>query len=217
MRLERRAVVGLYRLAFGLLTFIAIAWQMVSLASAGTLDAVHYLTFFTILSNEIAAALFLIGAVRWKAGHSTALDFVRGAAVVYMCITGIVFAVLLSGTNVDTAIPWVNSVVHELMPIVVVADWLVDPPQTRLTYRQGALWLAFPAAWIGYELIRGAITGRYHYPFTNPSNGGYGTVALTSVAILVLMLVVSAAVVWLGNLRRQEESPRQPAYAGEAT
>ena len=119
----------------------------------------------------------------------------------YMSVTGIVFAVLLSGTNVDTAIPWVNSVVHEVMPIVVVADWLLDPPQVRISYRQGAWWLLFPAAWIAYELTRGAIAGKYHYPFTNPSHGGYGSVALTSLAILVLMLAMCTAVVWLANVR----------------
>jgi hypothetical protein len=45
-----------------------------------------------------------------------------------MTITGVVFAVLLSGVNVDAQIPWVNDVVHELFPIVVMADWLIDAP-----------------------------------------------------------------------------------------
>lgn len=128
-----------------------------------------------------------------------------------MSVTGVVFAVLLSGTNVDTAIPWVNSVVHELMPMVVVADWLLDPPQTRLTLRQGALWLAYPLAWIVYELIRGSITGKYHYPFLNPVNGGYGSVAFYCVAVLVLILIVCAVVVWLGNVRSLAGSARQTA------
>src|SRR5262245_30777664 len=166
MTMDPRAVIALYRLGFGVLTFAAIATQLVSLAQAGTLDPVHYLTFFTILSNEIAAILFLIGAARWRSPRSATLDLIRGAAVLNMTVTGIVFAVLLSGTNVDTAIPWVNSVVHEVMPIVVVVDWLLDPPQRRLNYRQGALWLLFPIAWFAFEVIRGAISGKYHYPFT---------------------------------------------------
>lgn len=126
-----------------------------------------------------------------------------------MSVTGVVFAVLLSGTNVDTAIPWVNSVVHELFPIVVVADWLLDPPPTRLTLRQGALWLAFPLVWIIYELIRGSIVGKYHYPFLDPAHGGYGSVALYSSAILVLMLVFCSVVVWLGNARSAGGSVRE--------
>ena len=106
---------------------------------------------------------------------------------------------LLSGTDVDTAIPWVNSVVHQLMPIVLVVDWLIDPPAGRLTMRQGLLWLSYPAVWIVYILIRGAIVGLYPYPFLNPANGGYGSVAGYSVAILVLMTLVCAATVGLAN------------------
>jgi hypothetical protein len=206
-----RSVIAIYRLGFGLLTVVAIVVQMATLANAGTLDPVHYLTFFTILSNSIATILFLVGAARWRSQRSPTLDVLRGGAVVYMSITGAVFAVLLSGTNVDTAIPWVNSVVHEVMPIVVVADWLLDPPEQRLTYRQGALWLSFPLVWIVYEVVRGASTGKYHYPFLNPANGGYGTVLLYCVAILVLMLVVCVAVVWLANSRRPAENARRGA------
>src|SRR5215467_2298581 len=152
-----RSIIPLYRLGFGLLTFVAIAVQMINLAQAGTLDPVHYLTFFTILSNTIAAVIFIVGAARRNAPRSSTFDLLRGGAVVYMTITGVVFAVLLSGTNVDTAIPWVNSVVHEVMPMVVIADWLLDPPATRITLRQGAVWMAFPFAWVVYEQIRGAI------------------------------------------------------------
>ena len=142
-------------------------------------------------------------------GRSPTFDLVRGAAVVYMSVTGIVFTLLLSNTDVDTAIPWVNTVVHQLMPIVIVADWLLDPPADRLTTRQGLLWLTFPLAWLAYTLIRGSLTGLYPYPFLNPANGGYGSVAIYIVAILVGMTAFIAVVVWVGNAlgSRMQQSP----------
>jgi hypothetical protein len=209
MKLEPRSVVPWYRLGFGLLTLVAIVVQMVSLGRSGALDAVHFLTYFTNLSNEIAAALFLVGAARWRSERSQTLDVLRGGAVVYMSITGVVFAILLSGINVDAAIPWVNTVVHELMPIVVMADWLLDPPATRLSLKQGALWLSFPLAWVVYELVRGAIVGKYHYPFLNPANGGYGTVFLYCVSICVFAVIVCGVVLWLGNVRASAETVTQ--------
>jgi hypothetical protein len=204
--LSPRAVVPLYRIGFGALVLVAIIVQMVSLGQSGVLDPLHYLTFFTNLSNEIAAIVFLVGAARWLSDRSHAFDLVRGGAVVYMTITGVVFAVLLSGVNVDAQIPWVNDVVHELFPIVVVADWLVDPPGERLTLRQGALWLSFPAAWLAYEMIRGAVSNKYHYPFLSPAHGGYQSVVVYSVAIFAFALVVCAVVVWLANVRRPTPS-----------
>lgn len=46
-----RSVVPVYRAGFALVTLAAIVTQLVSLAGAGKLDAVQYLTYFTIDSN----------------------------------------------------------------------------------------------------------------------------------------------------------------------
>jgi hypothetical protein len=194
---DRRALVAAYRAVFGLLALAAIAAQAVSLASLGIFNPGNFFSFFTILSNLIAAAVLLVAAACWRWW----LDLVRGGAVVYMAVTGIVYSLLLRGADVDTALVWVNVVVHYLMPVVMVADWLIDPPLERLSYRQGLLWLSFPLLWTIYTLIRGAIVGWYPYPFLDPANGGYASVTLYSLAILVVMFAVCAGVVALGNAR----------------
>ena len=176
-----------------------MGYQLIDLAGKGTLDPVNYFSYFTIDSNLIAAAVLLVGAAGLPATRTPGWVLVRGAAVVYMSVTGIVFTLLLSNTDVDTAIPWVNTVVHELIPLVVVADWLLDPPATRLTLRQGLLWLSFPIVWIVYTMIRGALVDRYPYPFLDPANGGYATVAVYCVGILVVMAVVAGLTVVLAN------------------
>lgn len=197
--MSRSQAIALFRAAFGVVILAAIGTQLSDLAGKGVLDPLHYFSYFTIQSNLIACAVLLIGAARWRAPRSLGWELVRGAAVVYMSVTGIVFTLLLSGTDVDTAIPWVNTVVHELIPIVIVVDWLVDSPTMRLTLRQGVLWLSYPAVWLVYTLVKGPIVGKYPYPFLDPANGGYGTVAVYCVAILVVMALVCWATVVLGN------------------
>jgi hypothetical protein len=196
-----RLVIPAYRLVFAAVTIAAIISQAVASINLGIFRPVNYFSYFTIDSNLIAVALLLVGVARWRSTSSSGLDVLRGAGVVYMSVTGVVFTLLLSGVDVDTQLKWVNTVVHELMPLVMVADWLIAPPASRLTLRQGALWLLFPLVWIIYTLIRGAAANWYPYPFLNPANGGYASVTLYCVGILVFMLVVCAAVVWLGNLR----------------
>jgi hypothetical protein len=207
---SRASVLALCRACFAGLVLVAIATQLISLAGQGTLDPVNYFSYFTIDSNLIGAGVLITGAARWNRPNTLAFELVRGAAVVYMSITGIVFTLLLSNTDVDTAIRWVNTVVHELMPLVLLADWLVSPPATRLHLRQGLLWLSFPLVWIVYTIIRGALVNGYPYPFLDPANGGYGSVAVYCVAILVAMIVVSAITVGLANaaggVRRLRES-----------
>lgn len=85
------------------------------------------------------------------------------------------------------------------MPLVILAEWLLDPPSARLTMRQGLLWLSFPLIWIVYVLVRGAIAGLYPYPFLNPANGVYLTVAAYCGGILVVMAVTSGLTVIMGN------------------
>lgn len=196
--------IAAYRAFFGLLVLAAIATQLADLAGRGVLDPLHYFSYFTIDSNLLAAAVFLILAAR-RGERSARFEMVRGVSVICMTVTGIVFTVLLSGTDVDTAIPWVNDVVHSVMPIVVAVDWLLDPPRTRLTYRQGLSWVVVPAIWLAYTLVKGPILDKYPYPFLDPANGGYGTVAVYCFAILAVMGVLCLAAVWVANAANDRE------------
>jgi hypothetical protein len=86
------------------------------------------------------------------------------------------------------------------MPIVVIADWLYQPPLSKVSAKQALWWLAFPLTYLVYTLIRGSITNWYPYPFLNPDKvGGYGGVALYCVAILAAFMLFSWAIRRLGN------------------
>lgn len=202
---------GACRALFAGVTLVAIATQMIDLAGKGILNPVSYFSYFTIDSNLIAAAVLLAGAMARSGGASRPLDILRGGAVVYMSITGIVFTLLLSNTDVDTTIPWVNTVVHELMPLVILADWLLVPPTARLSIRQGMMWLSFPLIWIVYTLIRGAIVNHYPYPFLDPANGGYANVSAYCVGILVAMLIVCILTVVLAHAAAGRRRRAEPA------
>ena len=193
------------RIAFGLLVLAAIGFMIWTLVNEGVFNALNFFTFFTILSNLLAAGVFLDGGRRQLGGAEPVPDLWRGAAVVYMTVTYVVFAVLLRDAQEDlqTHVAWVDSVLHRVMPIAVMADWLIEPPHAPVAFRRAvAPWLAFPLAWTAFTLIRGEIDGRYPYPFLDPANGGYASVALYSVGILALFLVVIWVVAWAGTVLR---------------
>jgi hypothetical protein len=117
-----------------------------------------------------------------------------------MALVGIVFSVLLRNEDLGNLLPWVNTVTHYIMPVVVVLDWLYQPPQSMLAVKQIVYWLIFPLLYLAYSIIRGAIVGFYAYPFFNPDKvGGYGGVLLYSVVILAVFLFVSWLLLTLGN------------------
>jgi hypothetical protein len=130
-----------------------------------------------------------------------------------MTVTLVVFALLLAGTDVDVTLPWVDTVVHRIMPIAVIVDWLIDPPRHRIPVRTSLVWLAYPLVWTGYTLVRGALTGWYPYPFLDPANGGYATAAVYVVAIYVFGIALCALVAWVGSTIGARAADRRGAGA----
>jgi hypothetical protein len=185
----------LYRVPLGILVFVSMAVQFSHSNGAANWDPVNFISFFTIQSNVLAASLFLSCATVWRRRSSPTIDSWRGAAVVYMVVTGLVYAVLLSGLDdqLQTTLPWVNTVLHRVMPVAVALDWLIVPPVSRLGLARALRWLIFPAVWLGYTLVRGAIVDWYPYPFVDAGVKGYLSVALACAGIAVLF----AALIWV--------------------
>jgi hypothetical protein len=125
-----------------------------------------------------------------------------------MAATGLVYVVLLSGLEdrLQTPIPWVNAVLHYIGPLFMVADWLLDPPERPVPWRQAALWLLFPVAYCGYSLVRGPTVDWYPYPFLDPREHGYAGVAVMSLAIAAAFAVLAWLVAW--STRRECQAGR---------
>jgi len=206
--MKKNYLVG-YKLFFGLLGLSAIVTEIATIVAQGNWQPTNFFSYFTIEANTIAFIVFLVSAFFVFADKkSTTLDFFRGASTFFMVVTGIVFAVLLSGIEgaTLTAAPWDNIVLHYLVPIAVALDWIVDPPSQRVSFKKALLWLLFPLTYLGYSLIRGPIVDWYPYPFLNPANGGYGQVAVTSIVILVVGLVLVYVVSHLGATQKQSKT-----------
>lgn len=201
-------LLALTRIFFGLLILAAMITMIVVLVDEGLFVPLNFFTFFTVMSNLLAMAVLLEGGRRMLTGKPPVPDMIRGAAVVYMTVTYLVFAVLLRDMQeeLQTHVAWVDSVFHRLAPVVLMVGWLVDPPRRPISFRRSLLWLSFPVAWVIFTMIRGAVDGRYPYPFLDPANGGYGTVAAYIAAITVLFVVVCWVVAASGSALRRMRS-----------
>lgn len=180
-----------YRIAFAVLAAVALGRQAHLVVGQGR-GLVDFFSYFTIESNILGVLVLAWGGIRGRVS-----DQVRGAVVVYLAITGVVYAVLLADVPGQHIEPWVNTVVHQVMPIVVVADWLLVPPRDRLP--QVWWWLVFPLVYLAYSLVRGPFAHWYPYPFLDPRASGYGHVVVSAVGIAVAFVVVTLLVRWVGG------------------
>jgi hypothetical protein len=194
----------LFKTFFSLLGFSAIVTAIATLVERGTFDPVNFFSFFTVLSNLLAIVTLLASALLYRrSADGGGLAMLRGAATLYMAMTGIVYIVLLSALDSErfSAVPWENITLHYVMPAVMVVDWAVDRPSMPISFRRALLWLAFPIVYVVYSLVRGSLVGWYPYPFLDPAISGYVGVAVTSLGILVLALVLSFVLTWISRWR----------------
>jgi hypothetical protein len=183
----RRLVHNLIRVALAVTGIVAMTYQYTRLQPVATFRPANFFSFFTIQANILAATALVLTALVHREERTRTFDAIRGAATFYIAITGIVFALLLSGhqEQLDTHNAFANFVVHYLIPAVLVIDWFVDPPRRRLGARVALAWLAYPLTWFAYTLVRGRSADWYPYPFVDVSEHGYGGVILRGVVFLL--------------------------------
>ena len=164
----------------------------------------NFFGYFTIQSNLIMAAVFLAVAVRSFRGlpDSQWLQLARACATSYMVVVGIVYALLLAplGAAGGVPLPWANTVLHVVVPIYAVVDWIVIGDRRPVSYRY--LWVAavYPLLWCGVVLVRGATDGWVPYPFLDQGNGMASV--LTYVALIAATVIgVAALIFWASRMQ----------------
>jgi hypothetical protein len=190
---------------------------IVSAVTATTGSLGNFFSYFTIESNMLAIVVLIVGGLLGPQSRDWA--YLRGAATLFMVITGIVYAALLANAEVGLKTAWIDDTLHRVIPLVMLADWIFFSPWTRGSYRAALGWLAFPLAYFAYSLIRGPIAGFYPYPFLDPRHeGGYGRVVLYAVVLAVAMGLLAAGVNAIGRRRAPGDTEptqvRHPAETG---
>ncbi|MCT9819422.1 Pr6Pr family membrane protein [Microbacterium sp. W1N] len=214
------------RLAMAAAIFAAVITQLVASITTtaeagrdvGTVIA-NFFSFFTILSNLIAAVVLTWAGIRGVRPHpapridTVALAHALACATTYMVITGVVYNVLLRNVVLPQGsepVAWSNETLHLIAPIFLLLDVFVGPGRRALPWRSVLLIIVFPLLWTAYTLVRGPLVTNpvsgdpfwYPYPFLNPNGpGGWGSVIVYVVIIAVAFAVVALGVVWAGRRR----------------
>lgn len=153
---------------------------------------VRFFSYFTIQSNifVLGTSLALLLNVHrdgpvWRV--------IRLDAMLGIIITGIVYDTILAPLQHLTGWALAATVgFHYIAPWATLLGWLVFGPRPRMSWRTFGFAFIWPAAWIAYTFIHGAVTSWYPYPFLDVTAIGYPEALRNSGGVLLIAIVLAA-------------------------
>jgi hypothetical protein len=200
-----RSLFATVRIVFAILGAAAVIATFASTAAVSAINPFNFFGYFTIQSNIAFVVVLAVVAIVGFTGRrqSGALYLIRGCVATYMIIVGIVYNTLLTNVDVSIHVPWANTVLHTVLPIYALVDWLIFADRPPLAWNRYWVVLVYPVVWLVVVLIRVGTDGFFFYPFLNfrdPKLGG-GGVAIYCVIIAVAFALFGLAVWGISRLR----------------
>ena len=162
--------------------------------------------FFTILTNLLMALTMMTIAVT---GRRLSFGWMS-MVTVSMIMVGLVYHALLAHLVNFTGLRWwVDQALHTILPALMLWFWLMETSRHEPREGQPLTWLIWPAAYAVYAMVRGALSGRYIYPFLNIDRLGLVAVAVNMAGLLLAFAVLAYALYVIGRrmpLRDQRAS-----------
>ncbi len=167
---------------------------------------VNFFSYFTVESNILVLAMSaLIVLNPERDGRSW--QVLRLAALTGITVTGVVYGTVIAPyVHPRGAEKLYNAIFHYVVPAMAVLGFLLMKPFRSLS-RSALAFMAWPAAWLAYTMIRGAVShpgylrengtpSRYPYGFLDIELHGWATVAPTILGVAVLLVGVACAYIW---------------------
>ena len=157
-----------------------------------------YFSFFTLLTNLIVALVltFCLLAPNCSWGRFFSSPVVSTGTALYIAMVSAVYSLLLRHSwNPEGLDKLADIILHDVVPILYVGFWILFVPKSGLRWKNTLSWTIYPMIYLAWILIRGAISGRYPYPFVDVGQLGYPRVLLNSGMLLAIFLAAGLAVV----------------------
>ncbi|WP_375597064.1 Pr6Pr family membrane protein [Devosia sp. Naph2] len=154
---------------------------------------VQFFSFFTILTNITITLIYLSALARWSWLSWFRAPKTRAMMTGVMTLVMIFYHVLLRPIWQPEGLFLVcDYLLHYAAPILFALWWVVTQKHGTVDYAEVPTMLVPPLIYLGYVMIRGALTNAYPYPTLNAFELGYGQVAIN-----VVMVAIGLSILYL--------------------
>jgi hypothetical protein len=168
----------------------------------------RFFSYFTILTNTLVALYFTVrvfGLKRraWILFHRRPTPM---ALTAFILVVGLVYQVVLRQIWNPTGLQQVvDELLHTVIPIFMYVYWLLFTSKNLVGWKELQGWLLYPLLYLVWVLVRGRYSGFYPYPFLDLDTLGSMRTLLNSALVLVVIILVMAALYFLGRLLRPKQ------------
>lgn len=165
----------------------------------------RYFTYFTILTNILAAVTYT--AVWINPGTGWLKKFLTpsriSAVTVYMTVVGIIYNTILRNLRPIYGVELiVDEFLHVILPLSILFFWIVFVRRSELKWKMALAWLSYPLGYILLVMLVGALTGFYPYPFADAGKLGYPKALTNGFWVLIGFLVLSLVLIGIGKIKK---------------
>jgi hypothetical protein len=154
--------------------------------------------YFTMQTN-LLVVIWLILAIIWSSNPNRMkklMGKLKGAITLYITVTFLVFAVVLSPLYHPSGIEGVlNLMLHYFIPVGFIIDWFISEGDN---YQWSFIpyWFCYPIVYLIFALIHGGTTGDYLYPFLNLEVWGFDGLIIRVILLIALFSVLSSVYIF---------------------
>lgn len=218
--MTRARAATIWRAVFAVTGWVGLALQYWLLAfPAHPADEIgiwtlNYFSYFTILTNLLVALILTLPVIApdSAAGRWTLQPSVRARATLYLVVVGLGYHLLLSaGSTLQGVAAFGNFIVHYIMPVAALLDWLLFAPRGGLRWTDPWRWLRYPLAYFAWTVVHGYAAGWWPYWFLNLPQLGLARSALAVAALLTALLIAGFAFVAIDRSLGRRDRTTAPA------
>ena len=218
-------ILGVARLALAVVGAVALVSRYFWGLGSVTFEPGNFFGYLTIQSNIMFVVISLVTAWPMLRGRlpGARAEALRAAVLTCTITSGIVFALIVQQSSlraIRVDVPWSDVVLHFILPVIALADWVLTPRSAPSPRRMIPIVLGYTCGWGGVTMIRGGITGWYPYYFLDPNqtNGlaeflllsGTALAVFAVVGLLVLGASAGSSRWWLRRGQRERGSAAPP-------